>query len=83
MVVDIFIIIINIISIATMITIAPPFTQSPNLRDSDNLELCLDVLIKKTFHVKQMFTCTSANVVHCTRCSRCGLLYIGETKRRL
>eukprot|EP00061_Rhincodon_typus_P000287 g11170.t1 len=30
-----------------------------------------------------MFTCTSANVVYCVRCSRCGLLYIGETKRRL
>eukprot|EP00061_Rhincodon_typus_P008891 g31927.t1 len=30
-----------------------------------------------------MFTCTSANVVYCIRISRCGLLYIGETKRRL
>eukprot|EP00061_Rhincodon_typus_P002465 g17632.t1 len=30
-----------------------------------------------------MFTCTSANVVYCIRCSRCGHLYIGETKRRL
>eukprot|EP00061_Rhincodon_typus_P002269 g17039.t1 len=30
-----------------------------------------------------MFTCTSANMVYCIRCSRCGLLYIGETKRRL
>eukprot|EP00061_Rhincodon_typus_P000466 g11802.t1 len=30
-----------------------------------------------------MFTSTSANVVYCIRCSRCGLLYIGETKRRL
>eukprot|EP00061_Rhincodon_typus_P001090 g13681.t1 len=29
-----------------------------------------------------MFTCTSANVAYCIRCSRCGLLYIGETKRR-
>eukprot|EP00061_Rhincodon_typus_P007443 g29149.t1 len=38
---------------------------------------------KKTFHIKQMFTCTSANVVYCICCSRCGLLYIGETKRRL
>eukprot|EP00061_Rhincodon_typus_P016960 g45441.t1 len=25
----------------------------------------------------------SVNVVHCIRCSRCGILYIGETKRRL
>eukprot|EP00061_Rhincodon_typus_P007177 g28591.t1 len=30
-----------------------------------------------------MFTCTSANVVCCIHCSRCGLLYIGETKQRL
>eukprot|EP00061_Rhincodon_typus_P019154 g9566.t1 len=30
-----------------------------------------------------MFTCTSVNVVYCIRCSRCGLLYIGETKRRI
>eukprot|EP00061_Rhincodon_typus_P002418 g17519.t1 len=30
-----------------------------------------------------MFTCTSANVVYCIRCSQCGLLYIGETKPRL
>eukprot|EP00061_Rhincodon_typus_P000811 g12822.t1 len=30
-----------------------------------------------------MFTCTSANLVYCICCSRCGLLHIGETKRRL
>eukprot|EP00061_Rhincodon_typus_P005073 g24110.t1 len=29
------------------------------------------------------FTCTSVNVAYCIRCSRSGLLYIGETKRRL
>eukprot|EP00061_Rhincodon_typus_P003167 g19445.t1 len=29
-----------------------------------------------------MFICTSAIVVYCINCSRCGLLYIGETKRR-
>eukprot|EP00061_Rhincodon_typus_P004155 g21865.t1 len=39
--------------------------------------------IKKIFHVKQMFTCTSTNVVHCICGSRCGLLSIRETKRRL
>eukprot|EP00061_Rhincodon_typus_P002467 g17642.t1 len=38
---------------------------------------------KKTFHIRQMFTCTSASVVYCIHCSRRGLLYIGETKRRL
>eukprot|EP00061_Rhincodon_typus_P001532 g15039.t1 len=30
-----------------------------------------------------MFTCTSANVVYLIHCSRCGLLYTGETKWRL
>eukprot|EP00061_Rhincodon_typus_P003596 g20477.t1 len=35
---------------------------------------------QKTFHIRQMFTCTSENVVYCIRC---GLLYIGETKWRL
>eukprot|EP00061_Rhincodon_typus_P004060 g21652.t1 len=30
-----------------------------------------------------MFTCTSANVVYCFRCSRSGLLNIAETKQRL
>eukprot|EP00061_Rhincodon_typus_P015782 g43664.t1 len=29
------------------------------------------------------FTCTSINVVYCIRCSRCGLLCIGEAKWRL
>eukprot|EP00061_Rhincodon_typus_P002685 g18209.t1 len=29
------------------------------------------------------FTCTSTNLVYCICCSRCGLLYIGETKQRL
>eukprot|EP00061_Rhincodon_typus_P006629 g27468.t1 len=30
-----------------------------------------------------MFTYTSANVIYCIHCSRCGLLYIGDTKRRI
>eukprot|EP00061_Rhincodon_typus_P001608 g15265.t1 len=30
-----------------------------------------------------MFTCTSVNVVYGIHCSQSGLLYIGETKRRL
>eukprot|EP00061_Rhincodon_typus_P005179 g24391.t1 len=38
---------------------------------------------KNTFRIRQMFTCTSVNVVYCIRCSRCGLLDIGETKQRL
>eukprot|EP00061_Rhincodon_typus_P012727 g38637.t1 len=38
---------------------------------------------KKTFRIRQRFTCTSTNAVYCICCSRCGLLYIGETKQRL
>eukprot|EP00061_Rhincodon_typus_P001722 g15569.t1 len=38
---------------------------------------------KNTFHLKQMFTFTSANVVYCMRCSPCGRLYNGEINRRL
>eukprot|EP00061_Rhincodon_typus_P000325 g11318.t1 len=30
-----------------------------------------------------MFTCTSVNVAYHICCSRCGLVYIGETMRRL
>eukprot|EP00061_Rhincodon_typus_P013199 g39422.t1 len=30
-----------------------------------------------------MFTCISTNMAYCIHCSRCYLLYIGETKRRL
>eukprot|EP00061_Rhincodon_typus_P012056 g37523.t1 len=29
------------------------------------------------------FTCTSTKVVYCIRCSRCGLVYIGEIKHRV
>ncbi|XP_062918402.1 uncharacterized protein LOC134353856 [Mobula hypostoma] len=38
---------------------------------------------KQSFQVRQHFTCESAGVIYCVRCSRCGLLYIGETRRRL
>eukprot|EP00061_Rhincodon_typus_P005952 g26084.t1 len=38
---------------------------------------------KKTFHIRQRFTCISVNVVYCIHCSRCGLLYISETKRNI
>eukprot|EP00061_Rhincodon_typus_P003353 g19886.t1 len=36
--------------------------------------------VHECFYIKQAFTCTSASVVYCICCSRCGLLYIGETK---
>ncbi|XP_072435478.1 uncharacterized protein [Chiloscyllium punctatum] len=35
------------------------------------------------FHIHQSFTCTSTNIIYCICCSRCGLLYIGETGRLL
>ncbi|XP_059505628.1 uncharacterized protein LOC132210209 [Stegostoma tigrinum] len=38
---------------------------------------------QEDFHIKQMFTCTSANVVYCICSTRCGFLYIRETKQRL
>eukprot|EP00061_Rhincodon_typus_P014243 g41155.t1 len=39
--------------------------------------------LKQTFHIRLGFTCISANLVYYIRCSRCGLLYIGESKCRL
>ncbi|XP_059827357.1 divergent protein kinase domain 1C isoform X2 [Hypanus sabinus] len=38
---------------------------------------------RQSFQVRQHFTCESAGVVYCILCSRCGLLYIGETRCRL
>ncbi|XP_059821812.1 uncharacterized protein LOC132391972 [Hypanus sabinus] len=38
---------------------------------------------RQSFQVRRHFTCESAGAVYCVRCSRCGLLYIGETQRRL
>jgi hypothetical protein len=38
---------------------------------------------KGTITIKGSHTCTTTNVVYCIKCSRCNLLYIGETKRRL
>eukprot|EP00061_Rhincodon_typus_P010076 g34088.t1 len=38
---------------------------------------------RQIFHIRQEFTCTSSNLIYRICCSRCGLLYIGETKSRL
>lgn len=38
---------------------------------------------KGIFNVNSNFTCTSAGVVYCIVCNRCGELYVGETGRRL
>ena len=36
-----------------------------------------------TFDIQQSFSCTSDNIVYCIFCSKCDVLYIGETGRRL
>ena len=36
-----------------------------------------------TFDIRQSFSCTSDNKVYCIFCSKCDVLYIGETGRRL
>ena len=38
---------------------------------------------KNNFNVCDYFSCTSVNVIYVIRCKRCGIIYIGETKRRL
>jgi hypothetical protein len=38
---------------------------------------------KYDFHIKHHFTCASSHLIYCISCSRCGLLYIGETGRCL
>ena len=38
---------------------------------------------KSSFNIVHSFSCTTENVVYCIICSKCSLLYIGETKRRL
>ena len=38
---------------------------------------------KFVYHIKHHFTCTSSHLIYCISCSRCGMLYIGETGRCL
>ena len=38
---------------------------------------------KRSIHIRDLFTCTSANVIYCITCTLCKKLYIGETGRRL
>jgi hypothetical protein len=38
---------------------------------------------KSVFHIKHLFTCASSHLIYCISCSRCGMLYIGETGRCL
>ena len=35
------------------------------------------------FNIRGNFQCTTTNLVYCITCTRCGMLYIGKTKRRL
>ena len=38
---------------------------------------------KSQFFIRHHFTCLSSNLIYCISCSKCGLLYIGETGRSL
>ncbi len=38
---------------------------------------------KSTYNIQYNFTCTSTHLIYCISCSRCGMLYIGETGRQL
>ncbi len=38
---------------------------------------------KFTYNIKHNFICTSTPLIYCMSCSRCGMLYIGETGRQL
>ena len=38
---------------------------------------------KSEFHIKHHFMCASSHLIYCISCSRCGMLYIGETGRCL
>ena len=38
---------------------------------------------KFTYNIKHNFTRTSTHLIYCISCSRCGMLYIGETGRHL
>ena len=39
--------------------------------------------LKSTYNIQHNFTCTSTHLIYCISCSRCGMLYIGETGRQL
>ena len=38
---------------------------------------------KSPYNIQHNFTCTSTHLIYCISCSRCGMLYIGETGRQL
>ena len=38
---------------------------------------------KRSIKITDRFTCTSANVIYCIKCTLCKKIYIGETGRRL
>ncbi len=44
---------------------------------------CKTCKFKFTYNIKHKFTCTSTHLTYCIFCSRCGMLYIGETGRQL
>ena len=38
---------------------------------------------KRSIKITDRFTCTSANVIYCIKCTLCKMIYIGETGRRI
>ena len=38
---------------------------------------------KSNYKIKHLFSCASSHLIYCISCSRCGMLYIGETGRTL
>ena len=37
----------------------------------------------KTFTIKACFTCSSSSIIYCISCTKCNILYIGETSRQI
>ena len=41
------------------------------------------VITNRTYSAKTNVSCQSSNLVYCITCKRCGIQYVGQTKRRL
>ena len=45
---------------------------------------CTDIVGPfNTFEIRKSFSCVSQNIVYCIICTKCSILYVGETGRRL
>ena len=61
--------------------VAFPFSQCKTCKFIDSSTVISAP--KFTYNIKYSFTCTSNHLIYCISCSRCGMLYIGETGRQL